>query len=271
MASFSHLNMCTYTMALEKKYHLTKTPKTHVDITIDVELHNATVSGVLSIIELCIAISHGCSVDTVKTYIQHYRNDQDEFMKMMRLSTPAIYYTIGRNSPDMVTLLVKYGMTPHGVDKADHYIPSLAFAVIHGDLHSLNTTEVVKVLLGAGAEPNAIPRDMWEKYLKMPKESWPPTTNQTKSGLKWCDMTTRSCLVRGINLSQRYYLHRASLCKPLTEREVQLAELHDLTDLMKLPYRIIGQLPVLNNLQERVFNHIASNTDSPDPLVMVFA
>jgi tRNA uridine 5-carbamoylmethylation protein Kti12 len=44
---------------------------------------------------------------------------------------------------------------------------------------------------------------------------------------------------------------------------VQLAGLHDVTDLMKLPYRIIGQLPVLN--------HIASNTDSPDPLVMVFA
>jgi ATP-dependent Clp protease ATP-binding subunit ClpA len=40
---------------------------------------------------------------------------------------------------------------------------------------------------------------------------------------------------------------------------------------MKLPYRIIGQLPVLNNLQEKVLNHIASNTDSPDPLVMVFA
>jgi hypothetical protein len=162
-------------------------------------------------------------------------------------------------------------MSPHGVDKAGHFIPSLAFVIIYGDLHSLDTTEVVKVLLGAGADPKTIPEDMWQKYMEMPKESWPSTKNQKKSGLKWCDATTRSYLSRGLNLSQRYYLHRASLCKPLTERERQLAKLHDVTDLMKLPYRIVGQLPVLNNLQEKVLNHIASNTDSPDPLVIVFA
>jgi hypothetical protein len=263
--------MFTYTMSLEKKYYLTKLSRTHTDITVDAELLNVTVSGLLSVIDLCTGILHGCSVDTVKTYVQHYCDDRDAFMDMMRLATPALYYAIGRNSPDMVTLLLEFGMSPHGVDRAGHFIPALAFAIIHGDLHTLDTTEVMKVLLGAGADPKIVPEDRWQKYMEIPKESWSFTKNQKKSGLKWCDMITRSYLAQGLNLSQMYYLHRASLCKPLTEREMQLAGLHDVTDLMKLPYRIIGQLPVLNNLQEKVLNHIASNTDSPDPLVMVSA
>jgi energy-coupling factor transporter ATP-binding protein EcfA2 len=81
-------------------------------------------------------------------------------MDMMRLATPALYSAIGRNSPDMVTLLLEFGMSPHGVDKAGHFIPALAFAVIYGDLYTLDTTEVVKVLLGAGADPKTIPEDM---------------------------------------------------------------------------------------------------------------
>lgn len=40
---------------------------------------------------------------------------------------------------------------------------------------------------------------------------------------------------------------------------------------MKLAYHIIGQLPVLHDMQQRIANQLDSNQESPDPLVIVFA
>ena len=40
---------------------------------------------------------------------------------------------------------------------------------------------------------------------------------------------------------------------------------------MKLTYHIIGQLPVLHDMQQRIANQLDSNQESPDPFVMLFA
>jgi hypothetical protein len=53
-------------------------------------------------------------------------------------------------------------------------------------------------------------------------------------------------------------------------REDQSAQLHKCTELVKLPHRIIGQLPVVSPLQRDVLNHIAGNVDESEPMVMVF-
>ncbi|KAI0568888.1 ClpA ATPase with chaperone activity ATP-binding subunit, partial [Pyrenophora tritici-repentis] len=269
--SYSHPKMFPFNLVLKDVYYIPKLIRTRPDVSIDDELLEATSSHMFHVVSLCTAVSHGCSVEAVRSYVEHYREEESDFKEMMHLATPVLYFAMGRNSPEMTSLLLKFGMSPHGPDDEAHFIPPLVFAAIHGYLQSLDMTEVIKILLATGADPRTVPEDMWENYLDMPQEAWPPTRGKKPAEIKWCDDLTRSYLARGLNLSQRYFLHRASLCEPLMEREVQLHELLEVTDLGKLPYRIIGQLPVLKTLQEIVFNQMSSNADGSDPLVMVFA
>ncbi|CAE7021326.1 hypothetical protein PTTW11_03248 [Pyrenophora teres f. teres] len=237
--SYSHPKMFPFNLVLKDVYYIPKLIRTRPDVSIDDELLEATSSHMFYVVSLCTAVSHGCSVEAVRSYVEHYREEESDFKEMMHLATPVLYFAMGRNSPEMTSLLLKFGMSPHGPDDEAHFIPPLVFAAVHGYLQSLDMTEVIKILLATGADPRTVPEDIY--------------------------------LARGLNLSQRYFLHRASLCEPFTEREVQLHELLEVTDLGKLPYRIIGQLPVLKTLQVIVFNQMSSNADGSDPLVMVFA
>jgi hypothetical protein len=89
--------------------------------------------------------------------------------------------------------------------------------------------------------------------------------------LKWCDERICVLLARGLNLSQRYALYRASLCEPFATREDQSMQLHKCTKLVRLPHRISSQLPVVSPLQRDSLNHITGNVDESEPMVMVFA
>ncbi|KAE8846517.1 hypothetical protein HRS9139_01084 [Pyrenophora teres f. teres] len=196
--------MFPFNLVLKDVYYIPKLIRTRPDVSIDDELLEATSSHMFYVVSLCTAVSHGCSVEAVRSYVEHYREEESDFKEMMHLATPVLYFAMGRNSPEMTSLLLKFGMSPHGPDDEAHFIPPLVFAAVHGYLQSLDMTEVIKILLA-------------------------------------------------------------------TEREVQLHELLEVTDLGKLPYRIIGQLPVLKTLQVIVFNQMSSNADGSDPLVMVFA
>ncbi|CAA9957600.1 ClpA ATPase protein [Pyrenophora teres f. maculata] len=245
MDTYQHTRMSPYTVSLRDKYYLQEWTRTCTDMTVDEELLEFTVWRPFNVTKLCAAISHGCSLDSVREYIQQYREDDgDEVFKiMMKQATPVLYYAIGRNSPEMVSLLIELGTSPYGSNDEVHFIPALPFTVIHGHLHLVDTTEVLKILIAAGADPGVIPEDMWEEYLEKPAETWPLKNVRKTERHGWCDSTTRRHMAQGLNLSQRYYLYLASLRKSPTEREVQLAELHKATGLMKMPYCIVGQLP----------------------------
>ncbi|KAI4610499.1 hypothetical protein J4E80_008263 [Alternaria sp. BMP 0032] len=244
---------------------------THPNLTVDAELLNARTSISFDVVHLCTAITYGCSIDSVRTYMEHYRKNNAAFQGMVHQAIPVLYYAIGRNSPEMVSLLLEYGFSPEGCINTTHFIPALAFAVIHGHLQLQDTTEIVKVLLAGGADPKSIPEDMWQRYLEQPSEERPTTTNYTAAFLQWCGKRTRTHLAHGLNLTQRYYLHRANSARNFEPREISEANLHDAEGILKLAYRIIGQLPVLHDLQQQILNQIASNVDNPAALVMVFA
>jgi hypothetical protein len=65
---------------------------------------------------------------------------------MMRIATPALYYAIGRNAPDIITLLLEYGLNPSGLEDDPSLFPPIAFAVIHGELEAPDTTKIVEIL-----------------------------------------------------------------------------------------------------------------------------
>ncbi|KAI4605205.1 hypothetical protein J4E83_010748 [Alternaria metachromatica] len=155
MATFNHDKIGVYIMALKDKYHLSDASRNSPGMTVDAELLEARGSALFNTIQLCTAISHGCSADSVRKYLEHYRNDKEEFQEIVDLSTPALYYAIGRNSPELINVLLDYGFNPEG--------------------------------------------------------------------------------------------------------------------LMNLTYHIIGQLPVLHDMQQRIANQLDSNQESPDPFVMLFA
>ncbi|KAH9874024.1 hypothetical protein IAQ61_004652 [Plenodomus lingam] len=211
------------------------------------------------------AISRGCSIDSVKKYLQHFRQNPEEFAEIMQLGAPVLYYAIGRNSPELLKLLIEAGIGPNERQDGDSMLPPLAFAVIHGHLQSLDTTEMVRILLASGFDPMIIPKHLWGKYVEKPEEVWPKTKKSIKP--LWCDEKIHQLLAQGLNVSQRYYLYQASIRKPLTAGETQLAQIHKASGLLKLPYYMIGQLPIIQNLQQTILGHL----DFPQSLVMVFA
>jgi hypothetical protein len=269
--SKNHPRITSFNLTPTVKFEFPEAIRERPHLSVDDELLHAGHKPKLHVIELCCAISHGCSVQAVKTYLQHYREDEDDFKVMMNIATPVLYFAIARNSPELVSVLLEYGLNRDGPDDDMDYIPPVAFAVIHGQLRSLDTTEVVKVLLGHGVDPHVIPEDMWVDYLEKPKYAWPLKLKQRSAKSKWCDDQSRSHLMLGLNLSMRYYLFRASLCKPFTTRELQSAETYNIMGLLKIPYRVVGQIPAVELVRKVIVNHIASNADDPEPLTMVFA
>jgi ATP-dependent Clp protease ATP-binding subunit ClpB len=187
---------------------------------------------------------------------------------MMELVSPVLYCAIARNDRDLVDLLLEYGVNPNGRTDTNINAPPIAFAVIHGHIDSFDTTEILESLLCAGVDPKTIPEDMWKNYMEMPRETWPTKDHK---GLTWCDDDTRKQIAQGLNLGQRYALFRASLCPALTTRELQSAELYGVKNLIRLPHRVVGQIPAVEPLQKYILEHFASSVDDPEPLVMVFA
>jgi hypothetical protein len=78
----------------------------------------------------------------------------------MGIAALVLYYAVDRNSPELVTLLIAFGGNPNGLSHGNGIVPPLAFAVSHAHLKPLDTTEIVKEVLSASADPATIPRYM---------------------------------------------------------------------------------------------------------------
>ena len=46
-------------------------------------------------------------------------------------------------------------------------ISILSYAIMYAEVKAQNTTDVVKTLLGLGADPTDVPKDMWVDYIKV--------------------------------------------------------------------------------------------------------
>ncbi|KAK5136796.1 hypothetical protein LTR08_002092 [Meristemomyces frigidus] len=219
---------------------------------------------------LAAGLAQGCSAGAVKAYLQSYPRSQVEqrISMLVKYCHPVLFYAIERNCVDCVRLLLEHGCSPKALDV--YNVPALAFAVMRSFWTCVNPTEVVKTLLGLGAEPESVPKDMWEHFLEPPAVAVPTTTDLKNNPLaSWSTHYHRKVLAATLNLSTRYFLHKASQLTRTKARGMQLAEAHGYMSLLEVPYLVVGQTFACNFVVDHVTSHIGMNIRSP--LVLTFA
>ena len=87
------------------------------------------------------------------------------------VAVPILFFAIEQGSLDMIRILVKAGANLEA-RTSNWQIPVLAYTVLHSDINKTDTTEIFKLLLALGANPNQIPEDMWKSYIDGPKSEY---------------------------------------------------------------------------------------------------
>ena len=182
-----------------------------------------------------------------------------------------IFFCVERNCERSLRLLIEHGAM---VNVTASEVPLLAFAIFYGRKKLLNTNKVVQTLLAFGAEPESIPRDMWEDIIKRPlikdtSVKLEPHVYSRKTKGTWCTPEYRAVIAANLNLTQRYFLEKASRQNAPTGRQMQVAKHHNMLSLFQVPYYLIGQ----ERASRQVSGQIVTHTIWPNqpPLSLVFA
>jgi len=185
-------------------------------------------------------------------YLTNYDMDEvKEVLGRRYKNFPVICYAVGRDCIKCVQSLLDYGADANA--RIDNDVPILAFTIFHTLSQRRQTIESVKLLLMFGADPNVIPCDMWKDFTLQPKRI---SADDHAEAAKWCAPKYRNVLVTTLNLSQRYYLLRASLQEKPNERATQIAKLHKLRGVFSTPYQLIGQTYATATVQKETLNHL---------------
>lgn len=221
-----------------------------------------------SVKTLAAAILKGCSADEIKNYLQSYGREIVEQQISDRINDrhSVIFYAAQKNSLDIMEILLEYGADP--LAKDPYNMPLLAATIMWTRYTFKNADKMVALLLSYGADPNCIPEYIWSKYIQN------PAANYTKDGFThasaaWAKKQHRVILEQTCTLTIRYHLHRASLLKPPTARQRQIANLVGCPRLLRLPFYLIGQDHALETVMNQVMAYDAMNRKRP--LVMAFA
>lgn len=184
---------------------------------------------------------------------------------------PAIFYAVATNDVGMVRLFLRYGADASAVHGPSQ-TPLLAFAIAYGEILQEDTTTIVSTLLCNGASPHVIPADIFTPYLR-------DSSGSSKSGDKeekekteltqWCTDAARAQLMKAANISQRYYLERATKLKKPSRKRQQVARLRNAENLLGIPYFLVGQPVATDMLIQRLLTHLMMPTKRP--LVLCFA
>ena len=185
---------------------------------------------------------------------------------------PILYFAVERNSPDVIRVLCEAGADPSlrvfASDAAAGF-PVLSYAILSAEYAVSDTTDTIIALLSGGANPQDVPQDMWQDYIKAPSISMTYAPNWDKVlHYKWCTGDVRKALCRNLNLMQRYTLWKAWHIGRPTPRMVQCAEAWEMMPIFEVPYHIIGQHHATEQVQKAVLGHRLFQNDTP--LVLLF-
>ncbi|KAN0104943.1 P-loop containing nucleoside triphosphate hydrolase [Hyaloscypha variabilis] len=219
------------------------------------------------------AIQHGIDVRFVTEYLAYYDSD---FIRTQISDTvegfPSIFFAVGTNNETLIRMWIEHGAdvsAVHSTSKA----PLLAFAIMNSEQLDTDTTLTVSTLLSLGAAPQVIPSSFYTPFIQdLPNNG--PSDEILKDDLEdetysWCTPAARAKLARTANITQRYYLERASKTKKPSSRHKQVAKLRNAKALLGIPYFLIGQTMAANRLYQKLLNYMMVPTKRP--LVMVFA
>jgi ATP-dependent Clp protease ATP-binding subunit ClpA len=217
---------------------------------------------------LAAAIQKGCSKTEIKNYVQSFERKlvERQISDNIHERHSALFYAARRAELEITELLLEYGADPDAKDPFN--IPLLAVMIMWTKFTYKNVDKSVALLLSYGASPRCIPEYMWSTYIKMPTEGY-SKDNPIHPMANWAKKHNRVILEETVNLTIRYHLNRASLTKPTTKRQRQLARLLGCPRLLHLPFHIVGQDHTLEIVMNKILAYDAMNRRRP--LVLAFA
>ncbi|KAI1645958.1 P-loop containing nucleoside triphosphate hydrolase protein [Daldinia loculata] len=191
---------------------------------------------------LTTALSQKCSQRSIKEYLQRFPREEvsrslEHYVKGPRIMT----YAVDTGNAEIVQLILEYNGDANSRDFED--VPLLAFAIMRATGNGHASLEMIKLLLSYGADPLAIPREMWKNYVKTPIATKYDSDE--------------------ISDSEKYRLRKPA------RRMLQIAAALKMTALLRLPFRIIGQELTTKLVIDTVYTHMAQDTEKP--LVIAFA
>ncbi|KAH7333255.1 P-loop containing nucleoside triphosphate hydrolase protein [Rhexocercosporidium sp. MPI-PUGE-AT-0058] len=226
-----------------------------------------------SLDDLIGAIQHDADVRSVTEYLAYYDSDvvRRNIGKTVK-GFPSIFFAVGTNNETLIRLWIAFGADVSAVHEASG-VPLLAFAIMNSENLDTDTTLTVSTLLSLGAAPEVIPASFYSPFIQdLPEHG--PSDESLKIDLHdkskcWCTTTARAKLARTANITQRYYLERASKAKKPSSRHRQVAKLRNAEALLGISYFLIGQTMATNRLFQKLLTYMMVKTKRP--LVMVFA
>ena len=84
------------------------------------------------------------------------------------VAVPILFFAVEHGSLELIRMLVKAGAELEA-RTFGWQISLLAYTVLHSEIDKIDTTEIFKLLLALGANPNQIPEDVWKSYVATPK------------------------------------------------------------------------------------------------------
>jgi hypothetical protein len=214
-------------------------------------------------------IQHGASPRFVQNYLANY--DAKLIRRQLNCEIegfPAIFYVVARNDEEMLRDWVRFGGDVNAFHE-ESKTPLVAFAIVHSETIHKDMTLVVATLLGLGATPEVIPIEFYTSYFDDLPIDGPEAIDESNPATAWCTTAARKRLGRTFNLSQRYYLWRATKLKKVSARSRQVVVRKNAEAILEIPYFLIGQTIAAGRVLRKLLNHVA--TPSTRPLVLTFA
>jgi len=156
-------------------------------------------------------LQNSFSFEHLKKYLESYRTEEvrDKLsfkIEIHDISLTVLFFAVERNCTKTVRLLLELGALQNA-RMAPRSVPVLAFAILHAENDLSNTTDVATSLLGLGASPYDIPKDMWVDYMKAPRAVRDVNrAPELGSNRQWCVPEFRAVHAGTLNLTQRYFL-----------------------------------------------------------------
>ncbi|RFU25801.1 hypothetical protein B7463_g10533, partial [Scytalidium lignicola] len=232
----------------------------------------ANESSTLNMEELIVAVQHGSDLQTIQDFLGYY----DSTIVKSRINDevagfPSIFFAVATNNERIIRTWVSYGGDVNATHAASK-VPLLAFAIMHSENLQTDTTLTVATLLSLGADPRAIPTGLYTPFYQDLSATGPDDNSLrdlSHENASWWSPAAKAKLARTANITQRYYLERASKTKPPSIRHKQIAVRRNAQALLGIPYFLIGQTWAANRLLQKLLNYLL--LPSKRPLVLVFA
>jgi len=225
-----------------------------------------------SLLDLLGAMQDGVTLQGIQSYLGYYDNATiRRHINGTVLGFPAMLFVVATNNDWILRTWVGYGGDVTAVHEASQ-VPLLAFAIMHAETIQTETTQVVATLLSLGASAQVIPSAFYTPFCHDLPDKGPELASLedlSDENKQWCTEVAREKLARTMNITQRYYLERATKTKKPSVRHRQVALLRNAESLLGIPYFLIGQTTAANLLLQNLLSYIMIPTRKP--LVLVFA